>query len=1353
MPTPTETERERKAQEKREELDEKMDNIELGEEIFGARDDIQDALVSTGTEIGLRMAQGLGHVIGKIPYIGPIGEIVAGVAKLTLKAKYNKQDAEILSVRAKEAYVYLEGLVPKLQNRTQDELKQLFAPVYRVFKEIEEMHKNITKEGFMKFLKNMWDAGSDADTISKLEEKLKKHMDDVARGLQAEQFELQLKTVAKIDEILEKMEQAGPRGLDSKQMADFAVQAGCTAAAELQGELQGMGFQLSEIQDAVSAVSAKLDQMDAKMDQGFAEQRQGFQDLKKGQDATLLTMQLEFSRRAQHDEAQKRFLQDLRAEKGLTVNPVFTDNAGLLWLRDMANILEIKDTDVVVRYDGISTGANMQGHSLKSALSAINGADGTPGQLGRDETVRAQNARAVGGHGLNGKDGGNGGDGDDGEDGKDLENLEVIIALKEENESGRTYKIKFQSARGNSISGEVGDITFKVPKVANFESQEKMPRIHIVAHGGDGGQGGTGGRGGKGQDGGHGANGTPGAQATMANANGQQMILTPGSPGGNGGNGGAGGDGGDGGAPGCGGHGGKGPSVTIRSFDPDALALFVVDASGGKSFGAASPGQKGNPGQGGCGGLGGAPGGINGTDGRTGKEGKTSKASVKRPPPNGANGSVSFCLMDPAGNGDILESAGAPYYLVFDKKDSLLQPKSIIGNGMPFEDDGYFVYGEKLSFGPCVPINKGGMSSPASHLDASVRKLGAGEVWGVTSKNAPMFGSILRSRNGVVGMLDRSHEKSVIVDLATEPNRGYSTSYPFPPSGVAGLIDEAFFSAYFTVGGSKFPMCQDNRIGGSMLQVQKKIFVGIPVVIAEVNKTAFHLWSVTDNSARTFSFTVQNKYRKTSSAGDYSIVLRAGSDDLAPALHSLTVRKGNGGAAKVPFKAEGDQRCVTSSAVLPSLNCTEKVEIGFDCAKTSGCSMGSRFAIRLELWRNNTMLQYSAPHRVRVVAPNPPPSPPSAPTCLIVAYEEMLAADHATILRTLSFCGIEVVFMDSVHCAKDGITIPKGVWASQFGKATLVLMPPSNAMSQAVPQAVILQHLQAGGGVVTNARAPKITIKAQAPVVCVPEGVGLVSYQGREASVDSVQGVSVTKLLLSCVAGLSFAMKLSLLSGGTTKQHNVQLLSMSPVDNYTSSLEKVTKCLFEAGSKIAYKATGQPSKVTLKDVLLACLYIDMEKELASVETGEDWKKISHLNAMPKFLEFAKQHTHGPSAEAVQFLVSATLIRNSSRPYTSDGWADFCKKNIKVLPRGDTSKQGMARRLREVAQLIVKFLQMPQPSKLAQKDIDISRHCLVEGVAPTSMGALQGSQFSGATIVGGDLVTKGQPSTPPASAWA
>mmetsp|Transcript_10498 Transcript_10498/g.25960 ORF Transcript_10498/g.25960 Transcript_10498/m.25960 type:complete len:102 (-) Transcript_10498:260-565(-) len=97
------------------------------------------------------------------------------------------------------------------------------------------------------------------------------------------------------------------------------------------------------------------------------------------------------------------------------------------------------------------------------------------------------------------------------------------------------------------------------------------------------------------------------------------------------------------------------------------------------------------------------------------------------------------------------------------------------------------------------------------------------------------------------------------------------------------------------------------------------------------------------------------------------------------------------------------------------------------------------------------------------------------------------------------------------------------------------------------------------------------------------------------------------------------------------------------------------------------------------------------------------------------------------------------------------WADFCRKNVKGLPRGNDSGQGMARRLREVAQAVIKTLQMPQPSKLAQNEIDVASHTIVDGVASPSVGKLQGGGKGAAVIVGSDLVTptknKGQ------SAWA
>eukprot|EP00283_Hemiselmis_rufescens_P009587 CAMPEP_0173433824 /NCGR_PEP_ID=MMETSP1357-20121228/11118_1 /TAXON_ID=77926 /ORGANISM="Hemiselmis rufescens, Strain PCC563" /LENGTH=564 /DNA_ID=CAMNT_0014398563 /DNA_START=173 /DNA_END=1863 /DNA_ORIENTATION=+ len=427
--------------------------------------------------------------------LGPIGTVIKTMAQNAKLARYNLEDAQNLMNHAERAYKFVMRLEPKLRSRPYNELKDFLEPLKKIFDEICKMHEVMGQANFLKKVLGLHKDKS--KKISQLSEELKMSTDAVARCVQSEQFELQVEANAKIDEMLSKMQSAGPAGLDAKQLAEFAAQAGCKTAQELQGELQGMGYHLSEIQGAVSDALAKLDRMDAKLDQGFAEQRQGFQDLQKGQDAVMLSMQLENTRRAQHDEAQRRFLQDLRAEKGMAVNPVFSDNASLVWLKKIAESPPVNPNDVVVCYDRICMGSGYD-----PSASTVDGADGRGGEPGRSEPGAAQNARSVGGLGLNGNDGGDGGDGGDGEDGKDLENIGVTIALKEDTADYRLYKVKFQSDGGNHVSGDVGEITFKAPKSASYTAQQEMPKIHIITHGGNGGKGGPGGPGGKGQDGG-----------------------------------------------------------------------------------------------------------------------------------------------------------------------------------------------------------------------------------------------------------------------------------------------------------------------------------------------------------------------------------------------------------------------------------------------------------------------------------------------------------------------------------------------------------------------------------------------------------------------------------------------------------------------------------------------------------------------------------------------------------------------------------------------------------------------------------------------------------------------------------
>lgn len=159
------------------------------------------------------------------------------------------------------------------------------------------------------------------------------------------------------------------------------------------------------------------------------------------------------------------------------------------------------------------------------------------------------------------------------------------------------------------------------------------------------------------------------------------------------------------------------------------MALFEVDVSGGEGGAPGThgkPGQGGNPGQGGPGGAGGSAPEISlgrqGKPGRKGKQGKKGKNGKPAPTKqsksgtSGSHGSVSFCIYTPAG---LSESGGTPFRVLFNKRDlSRLHPLPVNFGVVSDSPQDIALYGQKLQFGPVLPINVGSIAAPASELMA-----------------------------------------------------------------------------------------------------------------------------------------------------------------------------------------------------------------------------------------------------------------------------------------------------------------------------------------------------------------------------------------------------------------------------------------------------------------------------------------------------------------------------------------------------------------------------------------------------------------------------------------------------------
>mmetsp|Transcript_35327 Transcript_35327/g.89209 ORF Transcript_35327/g.89209 Transcript_35327/m.89209 type:complete len:458 (+) Transcript_35327:1035-2408(+) len=452
-------------------------------------------------------------------------------------------------------------------------------------------------------------------------------------------------------------------------------------------------------------------------------------------------------------------------------------------------------------------------------------------------------------------------------------------------------------------------------------------------------------------------------------------------------------------------------------------------------------------------------------------------------------------------------------------------------------------------------------------------------------------------------------------------------------------------------------------------------------------------------------------YRLTACGSEYTVAVRVASDGFLPNVQGFMLSLGT---RHVPrsFKMEKqDESSVLYTTELPSLQGKESVDISFQCSQLSDFPMGASFGLRVEIWRNSTMLQYSASQLVRIVAPDPPSVCPRGPTCLIVAYKEMKASDYVLIQQDLMSCGIQTIFMDAVKHGGRG-AFPRQAREALLGKATLVMLP---APGESVPEVDITcleDQLKAGGRVVANPVALRSTIgsswlhdwsrRGNPSLWKVP--VSAIGLTKQESPLGMIRGVGITTIILGSVAGLSNEMKLSLLAYGTAEQHNVVFASLTHVRNYRAEMQPLMMCwCCEVGFELSYLPMGIPTQVTLKDVLLACLYIDLEREIEENTMG--WKDISHLSLLSSILAMAANNTivAGELPDAIHALAAATLIRSKRRRLQKGrekGWKTFSKLTSELLPQGNLDKLGTAQRLRDVAQDVIKALNMPQPSHVA-----------------------------------------------------
>lgn len=776
--------------------------------------------------------------------------------------------------------------------------------------------------------------------------------------------------------------------------------------------------------------------------------------------------------------------------------------------------------------------------------------------------------------------------------------------------------------------------------------------IYLVAAGGKGGNGGSGGSGGEGGDGGNGGNGSHG-QGDM--------------DGGTGGNGGNGGTGGSGGVAGNGANGGKGGKIIVYTADPAILALLEVLVDGGDG---GLPGVHGLSGSGGQGGMGGNPGnggsfnevrGVNadgsqqyvtkqaraGRPGKAGKRGKNGKNPTNKPAKRGEGaptGKITFIVLDADG---FKESAGTPFRICFPKDDlyklvpypvnfaKVKKPQSPAvkspsklpkaGNDSPVLSPPvvyHFVYGEKLVFGPVLPINCGGISAPPSlcictltlpQVITLTQTLSFPEIPGETDVRdgilpphyaqtltmlLPNFKDLLPTHHKPIEQLPWTTSSWL---SATNPSSSSSTEASPMVVSKSASGRAGFLTLSFMVDGFNQRYHAEDK--GNKCALNFDVHLDLPVMLvpatfvkpsgstkmvepACIAPTSMLLRA---DAMVPLTFRLENKMTEEDFPEERNhseVVLVFAGEFFRPRVTTSS----HPGAAKdieIPTSANlstvggvggnnarflgGEYRWpVPAIAAASAVNISAMLTLGMDKDLNGPAQVGqmlypgAKIHYRVESYFQGVCAQISPQQSIRVAPTWPPSSAPSDQTLTFLTDASYSIVDFQSLSRIAGCLGLTPQFLDYEHFANEQTgnkIMPSGVWGAHLGKGIVVsLSTPPVAM---VMRNDLCQHIRVGGSVVTHAKTLYVNdvngTLSMSPLLPLPEDLGIYRTSGPRRSIPTTATMSQISQYFSAAPS-------------ATNGANLTLLDMYP------ALSSLLLCILQSMStsqKLAYLCNPQ----------------------------------------------------------------------------------------------------------------------------------------------------------------------------------
>lgn len=488
-------------------------------------------------------------------------------------------------------------------------------------------------------------------------------------------------------------------------------------------------------------------------------------------------------------------------------------------------------------------------------------------------------------------------------------------------------------------------------------------------------------------------------------------------------------------------------------------------------------------GAGGRGGLGGSthvPGGKMGKVGRNGKNGKPGKNTVKhlcKSGKKGKAGSVSFCVYDK--NGMMIQSSGTPFRVMFERKNlSKVLPMLQISETSYSLNNEPLIFGQKLVFGPVLPINIGGLSCPQFFVTGVFVALNNQKVLFSSNAKVP-FPSIPAQTDTKFGTLPDQAKQMLILDIPKLKESGFNLKdkdkWPWVNDWSGGPKIHGVFKIGFEM--EDILIKADNIVheGGHVNGKDYALTVDIPVELVHDSSDSFvapDSVAVGDGPIIIQAY-VRNKYSfPVDGSVDNHFILHTVTTDFDPALlpfpkdRMYTVSNLISHDKLHHNYIEIDLPTIISSSTLPV-----SVQMTLPMKGVNGgiIQPGSTIYVRLELKYDGVFVQYSIPKTIRMAPSLPPSTNVKANDVLIFTSATLNSKQYQALTAVCQLLSLTVHFLDIDHYFDKKLGfLDRTLWKAYCGVGIVVWFPPSKDYLSRIPLGHLIEHVKGGGGLISS---------------------------------------------------------------------------------------------------------------------------------------------------------------------------------------------------------------------------------------------------------------------------------------------